>query len=49
MSVWPEDLDELERVLLTNVETLAGGAPRVDGPLAPGSSLTATVLADCRI
>ncbi len=43
MNGWPEDLDELERVLLTNVEALPAGEC-ADGPLAPGSSLTAAAL-----
>jgi 2-oxoisovalerate dehydrogenase E1 component len=37
----PDDLDDLERALLGNVERLTGGAPTTPGtPLAPGSSLT---------
>jgi len=46
---WPEDLDDLEVALLTNVGALpAGAAGRIDSAaaLAPGSALTAKELDD---
>jgi len=44
-TAWPEDLDELERALLTAAAGLARtGDGALDAPLAPGSSLTPAVL-----
>ena len=46
-AAWPDDLDELEVALLTAIgalETVASTGD-ADGPLAPGSSLTASALA----
>ena len=42
-AAWPDDLDELERALLTAIAALAAAAGdgAADAPLAPGSSLTA--------
>ncbi len=43
---WPDDLDDLERALLTALAALAApfGPPAGEGALAPGSSLTAAAL-----
>ncbi len=45
-AVWPDDLDDLERALLTAVLALDPPLRRVspEAPLAPGSSLTAAAL-----
>jgi 2-oxoisovalerate dehydrogenase E1 component len=44
-SAWPDDLDDLERALLTSISDLSARPGHVAaGPLAPGSSLTAAAL-----